>query len=898
MTKTPRDADMDEEMRDHVEQLTAQNLSEGMPPAEARRMALLKFGARDALQEGCRDGRGLRWLRELPQDLRYGARLLRKNPVFAVMVVLSLAIGIGANTAIFGLVNAVLLRPLPVADPAGLLLYSDGNRSGRWLGRQVDEQGRLEVFSYPLYQRLRAEDPAVDLTAVDSNAEPSVVRPGAGDGGRWQDDPTDRAFGRCVTANFFRVLGVNPQRGRTFLPSDETAPGQNPVLVLSDRYWRRRFRADPAVVGASLIVNGTSYTVVGVAPAGFHGAETGTADDFWIPVTMANEFTLLGLDLRNRSYWWLHIIGRLGAGATPAGASVAANVALHHFLLERPQDPKERAPHIRIEGGSTGSSPVREEFRQPLLALLAGVVLLLLIVCLNVSHLILARATGRQRELGIRASLGASRGRLLRQLFAEGLLTTGLGAMGAVLTARWFSAGLLTLAADGHFDLPLDLDVGVDGRVFAFLAATTLATALLLGIVPAWRISRADHHLHPRSAVAGGPSRRVIGRLLLISQVTFSLVLLVSAGLLAQSLGKLGAVKTGFDEGHLLLLELDLVKTSVSQPQAQQLYQTLLDRVEALPGVRAASLSAGSLLTGRPTLIWTIGFPGSAKPPQALQLYLVTPRYFETLGISLLRGRALGDADRADSARVVVINQTFARAAFGDANPLGQRLLLDNADRPVEVVGVVADTHNNDLRTPRRPLLYLPISQPNGIPAKLFADSLVVRTTGDPATLADTLRSTVRATNAGVPIMSVRTLEHQIGRTLVQDRLLTILASAFGLAALFLVALGLFGVISQWAARKTSEIGVHMALGATRARVRWSVMREAFALVGAGLLLGLPAALAAAHGLRSLLFGVSPLDPGAAAAATVALILIAALAAYLPARRAAAVDPMVALRHE
>jgi len=836
-------------------------------------------------------------LRDLLQDLRYGARGLRKSPGFAAMVVLTLAIGIGANAAIFSLVNAVLLRPLPVREPGQLVLYTAADRGGRVLGLPINDSGRLGLYTYPLYKELRDGDRSVELAAQDSNLETSVVRgPGPA------DDTSERAEGRTVSANFFSVLGVPAHRGRTFLPEDETAPGANPVVVLSHGYWQRRFGASNDILGTRLTINGTPYTVVGVTPPGFVGADTGSATDFWVPVTMANEFGRFGIDVNHRTYWWMALVGRLPPGTSKEGVQARATVILQRYLASNPEaapDAQRRArARIELENGSTGTSQMRRHFREPLLVLMAGVGLLLLIVCLNVSYLLLARATRRQYELSIRTALGASRARLMRQLLTEGFLLAALGALFGALLTHWLKAGLLALVSAGDSERPLALDTSADAQVVWFVALLALVTALLIGFVPALQASRSNLQQAMRAnaaAVTTGGSRRLLSRVLLISQVAFSVVLLVGAGLLAGSLGKLRQVATGFDDEHVLLARVGVQMSGLEGEQAQRVYDDVQRRVGSLPGVRSVSLSVPDLLTGG-RMSWGIRFPGSARQPMGVQFYLVTPGYFETLGMRLLQGRTFERTDGPAAPRVAVINETMAKKAF-EGKALGQRLTMDGKN-DVEVVGVVSDARNNDLRRPIDSVLYLAVAQPHGVPATILPSSLEVRAAGDPSMLAHQVRRAVREAHSGLPFMNVRTLKAQVDRTLMQDRLMATLATGFGLAALFLVAVGLYGVIAQWAVQRTREIGVRMALGATSGGVRWLVLRQGVVLVLVGLGLGIPAALAASRLLKGMLFGVEPMDPATVAAAALAMFAVAALAAYLPARRASRVDPMAALRCE
>jgi predicted permease len=833
------------------------------------------------------------------QDLRYGLRSLRRSPGFTAVVVATLALGIGANVAIFSLLDAVLLRGLPVPQPHTLVLLSEGMGRGRGWLPPTRADGRLGMFSQPLYERLRAE-PGVfsGLAAQDTMPTGASVRWRGGGG----DGPEDRAEAHCVSASFFDVLGVRAALGRTFVPGDETAPGANPVVVLSHAYWQRRFGGDPAVVGGPITLNDRPYTVVGVTAPGFIGAEVTRATDLWVPLTMHPALTGAQSRLDRRDHWWLVVIGRLAPGVPMAAAQARANLVLQQHLAEDPalagQQDKRRAIHIGLAAGAQGVSNVRRSLQDPLLVLMAGVGLLLLIVCLNVSHLLLARAINRQREMSIRAALGASRARLLRQLFAEGLLLALLGAGAATLLSRWLGDSLLALAQTGGASLAR-LDVQAGPRLLAVTAGLAAATAVLLGLVPAWQASRWDVQRAlgaAATAVAGGGSRRVVTRALIASQVGFSLVLLVGAGLLAQSVGKLRDLDKGFDDQHVLLVELDASRTGLPAAQAPALNDQLVRRLTAQPGVRGASLAAFHVLGGAAQMSLLVDGVTSSRP---VEINRVTPGYFDTMGMALRQGRAFTPEDRAGGAAVAVVNEALARQFLGGVDAVGRRFHFDPLKAPemtrdeLTVVGVVRDASTNELRGGPRPTVYLAAAQEPG-----FLGGLVVRAAGDPALLAEQVRAAVRATHPGLRVRGTIPIRAQIDRSLFRERLLATLSTGFGLAALFLVCLGLYGVIAQWAAQRRREMGVRMALGATSAGLRWLVLRQAFGLVLAGVALGVPAALATSGMLSGLLFGLAPTDPLTLAGAALALFAVAALAAYLPARRTSRIDPMTALRCE
>jgi predicted permease len=841
-------------------------------------------------------------LRDLLSDVRHSLRVARRSPGFTATVVLTLALGIGANAAIFGVVDAVLLRELPVQDPQRLVLLSDGSTRGRMDGAFPR---RLDLYPHPLYRQLADEHqgrgrPPVfaGLAAQDSSVSDAMVRR------QGVREAADRAAALCVSGNFFDVLGVRAALGRTFVAGDD-APGASPVVVLAHDYWRRRFGGDPAVVGARLTFNGASYRVLGVTPPGFRGAEVGAPTDLWVPMAMQPGLMRRGSLLDARGKRWLLLVGRLAPGVSMAAAQAAVNVTVQRYLAGDDQLPAlERDPRARqavqavLQPGATGLSAFRQGFREPLLALMAGVGVLLLIVCLNVSHLLLARAVSRRREMSIRTALGASSWRLVRQMLAEALLLAALGAVLAALMSRWLSDALVSVTATRGLEVGGAFD---DLRVAAFTGALALGAALLLGLVPAWQASRADVQQDLRAAspaLAGGGSRQLLGRLLLVSQVALSLVLVVGAALLAGTLGKLRGLDKGFDEGHLLTASVLTRETGLAQPQVLQLMDDVVRRLSVLPGVRTASFSFASSPVRRGGWGEEILAVGGTSLVD-VKLAAVSPGYFGTLGLPLVHGRSFTADDRPGAPRVAVVNEALARVLFAGRGPLGQRFRFDPVRSPsmhaesIEVVGVVKDAVNHGLRDRPMPMAYLSLAQ-----TEQPVGTLDVRTAGDPALLAGDVRRTIEAAHPGLPVLELSTMRARVERVLWRERVLSVLATGFGLAALFLVSVGLYGVIAQWAGQRTREIGLRVALGATTTRVRWLVMRQAFALVAAGVAIGLPAAVGAGHVLEALLYGLRPVEPLVLTAAVLVMLAVAALAAYWPARRASRVEPMRALRSE
>ena len=832
---------------------------------------------------------------DLLRDLRFALRSLRRQPGFTGLVVLTLALGIGANAVVFSLVDETLLRTLPVREPDRLMLFSDGLEDGYTDGPLG--AGRLRSYSYPLFDRLRQEAPAATFSGVaaqQTNRTRSIVRRVGAVDVEAGPDPGVPAAGRLVSGNFFQVLGVSAWRGRTLLPEDERTRGGAGVVVLGHAYWQRRFGGALNMLGSVLSINGHGYTVVGILPPELPGSRAGDPTDLWLPLSMQAQF-MRSDPLYDRPDRWLLVYGRLQPGASPATAAASANVTLQRWLAERPVPGDEklrRAIHIQLELGATGGSAVRRDARTPLLVLWAGVALLLLIVLLNVSHLMLARAVTRERELAIRTALGGSRARLLRSSLAESCLLAGMGGAGGLLAARLIAEGLIAIAPG------IVPEIQLDARALSLVVALAAGTAALLGLVPAvhaWRTNVQEALRASSQAVAGASAHRRLSRLLLASQVAFSLVLLVGAGMLSGSLAHLRQQDLGFDRHHVLHAQMLLRETGLSRDEAVRLYDELIRRVRALPGVQSASMSlgTGNLLRAASVERGSV-FPGWPSVAGRAHRHrddgvLRHPGYPLRARAGLHRGRRHRRATRGDREREP--GPRRVRQRRGGGGPAGTDRQRQAAD--IQIVGVVRDVRSLQVRRGPSRIIYRPVAQDRD-----YLWSLEVRAHGDPAPLADQVRRAVREAHPALSTPSVRTLSDHVDRSLGQERLLSLLSIAFGATAVFLVCLGLFGVISQWVGQRTREIGVRMALGATAPSLRWLVLRQAFLLVAAGMLAGLPAALAATQALKGLLYDMPPVHPPTIVMALLVLLAVALCAAYLPARRASRVDPMQALRSE
>jgi len=836
-------------------------------------------------------------MRTFLQDLRYGARMLLKHPGLTLIAVLSLALGIGANSAIFSLLDAVLLKTLPVKNPEQFVLLSRSHPQGSKLSSNI---------SYPVFAQLREQNHvcAGMFTVLD------FVRLNASVNGQ-----AEMVEGQLVSGSFHSVLGVKAVLGRTFSADDDQVPGANPVAVISDGYWQRRFARDPAVIGKSIILNGAPFTIVGVTPPEFFGVTVGVSPDISLPLAMLAQ-AIPGETAPAESYRHdalPHILARLNPGVTPQQASAALTLLLQQSLRaeagsqwspEREQDFQQQ--RIELTPGSQGLSGLRRQFYEPLRllsaplgVLMAVVGLVLLIACANVANLLLARATARRKEIAVRLALGAGRLRLIRQLLTESALLALLGGALGLLFAYWGNDLLLTLISSGR--RPLLLQLAPDARMLGFTAAVSLLASLLFGLAPALRATRVDltPALKDSPRMPGrGSSRFKLSQALVVAQVALSLVLLIGAGLFVRSLLKLQSLDVGFEQEKVLFLSVDPKLIGYQRPQIADLYRRVLERIAAIPGVRSASLSRNSLLSGG-RIEGAISLPGSTSMSDEsrwVRRDAVGPRFFETVGMPLLMGRDFNAQDNERAPQVAVINETCSRAYFGHESPLGKRFGWEpEQSSEIEIVGVVKDAKYHSLREETPRMIYLPYLQDSGAWRET---NLQVRTANDPLSMAAAIRRELQAIDPNLPVFGVKTLKAQVNESLAQERLVATLSGFFGMLALLMACVGLYGVLSFTVSQRTAEIGIRMALGAQRGNVLWLVMRETLLLILIGIAVGLSAALATTRLTASLLFGLAPTDLVTVSLATLLMIMVGALSGYLPARRATKVDPMIALRCE
>ena len=834
------------------------------------------------------------------QDIRYAMRTLAKSPGFLTVAVVSLGLGIGANTAIFSLINAAMLRMLPVEHPEQLVLLTDPGSSG--VAVETREWGVRNILSYPEFLDLRARN-TVFSGMLAAQSQPSDLDVFTERGGMKE---STKAQVQLVSGEFFSVLGVQPALGRAFTAAEDQAPGANPVGVISDGFWRREFAADPRVIGQTIRVGQGTFRILGVTPPGFRGMLVGADLDLWIPITMQAQV------LRGRNYLqpvdtiWLQVMGRLKPGISTKKAEAGINVAfqqtLKGWVADLPTE-KERqqmlGEKIVLRPGAKGASDVRDQFSDPLVMLMAMVGLVLLIACANIANLMLARASGRSREIGVRIALGARRVRLIRQLLTESILVAALGGVLGALLSVWGTDVLLAMVSAGVRDL--SLQVQGDSEVFIFTAALSLFTGILFGLAPALRATRLDANRTLAANARGSIGNRGgirTGRILVVAQVVLSLLLLIGATLFVRSLHNMSIQELGYDREHILMAQVDAVSAGYKGASINALYQQIREQLKTIPGVQAVTLSNTSLFGGDSGDAISLDSAMPQNPDDRRSRWTsVGPDYFKAVGIPLLRGREIAASDAARGAQVCLVNETFAKLFFPNADPIGRHVTDEypTTRETFEIIGVVADSKEHNVGEKPRARFYNNIFHPIGT---LDQVNFILRTQRAPTLVTGSVRQTIAGIDRSLSVLNIRSLDQQIDRRLTTPRLLAQLAVFFGGLALLLAAIGLYGVMSYSISQRTSEIGVRMALGASKAGVIWMVLRETFWLVGAGVAIGLPCALASGRLIANRLFGLTPADPFTIAVAIITVLAATSLAGYLPARRASRVDPMQALRLE
>ena len=883
------DAALDEEIQSHLRMAAEERMKQGGTAEQARVSAVREFGNVTLVKETARDIWGWGWLEVFFQDIRFGQRQLRKHPGFTGVAVLTLALGVGANTSIFSLINTLMLRMLPVRDPESLVE----------LLHQYPGEPRMNGFSWQSYEHFRDHN-HVFSGLIGFSPSRFFLR-SEGLGGQTED-------GEYVVGDYFSVLGVKPAIGRLIgLEDDHVGVGGSAVAVVSWSFWKSRFNLDQGILGKRITVDDLPVTVIGVTPREFFGLEIWSRPEVWVPAGLEPAIDHSRQTAFGRP---LALVGRLKPGVSVEQARAEMRV-LFQFTIEeitkRSKDPLWRQMKLEIVPAGAGLAFLRDHFGRPLLILMALVGLLLLIACASIATLLLARGAAREPEMALRVSLGAGRLRLLRQVMTESLLLSAAGSLLGILVAYLAAHSLVRILLSGRqiVGLPphLTIQVQPDAHVLLFAVGVTLLTAVLFGMFPAWRAMATA----PASMLQGGArptqakATRFFGKSLVAAQVSLSVVGLSLAGVFTRHLADLRN-QLGFGRDHLLLVSLDTTHSGYAAAQLSLLYQELLGHLDPLPGVRSATIGSPTPISGRgaASFVDVEGYPQRPEDRRYVAISWIAPKYFQTLGTPLLAGRDFTFQDESGP-RVAIINQTMARYYFGDANPIGKHFTIEKdwkniggPDKPYEIVGVVGDAKYDDTHgAPPRSVYLTAFAE-----GRMFASDFILRTNIHPDDVTSEVRSSVGDILKGVQVDRVTTMSEQVDASIVPERLITTLSDSFGTLGLILAAIGLYGLLAYTTARRTKEIGVRMALGATRGAVTWMVLRDALVMVSAGLAAGIPFALWARKFASSLIEGLPPSSVLTISACALGVIVVGLLASYIPARRATRVDPMIALRYE
>jgi len=886
---TPED-ELKEEIQAHLALLAEEHERRGLSREEARLAARRDFGGVEQMKEAYRDQRGFRWIDSCARDVRYGIRLLRKAPAFTAVAVLSLALGIGANTAVFTLLDALLLRTLPVRDSHELVEVT------------AQKHGEFAMISFPMYRDLRDRQEVFSGFLATAGETPYHVTIPDPAGSATELDNIRVSF---VTGNYFDVLGVQPALGRFFTADDDrnphTSEAVGSVVVLSDAFWERQFGRDPRILERTIMIGRSRCQVVGIAPRGFSGEVVGSSPAAWVPLVPFSSDD----NLENRRGVFTAYMARLKPGVDRVHAQAALTVLFQQLLRAegRIRDHTEDFTLALADGATGLDFPLRRTFATPIRIAMVVVAVVLLIACANVANLLLARGAARQAEFGVRLAIGCSRRQLVAQVLTESVILSAVGACAGAPVANGATGALLGLISAGPVPVALDVRFGV--RVFAFLAVVAIGSAVAFGLLPALRMTRVDPGPALKAGLRagpGGPARQRASRSLVSLQIALSLLLLIGAGLLIRSLQNLHRLDLGFRADHVLVFDLAHNPQRRDPASLSATASQVLRRVRQLPGVESASVS-GLLLFSQSDIGAPLRIADYTPRPDervTVRYNAISPGYLETIGMPLVDGRSIEDRDAFDAPMVAVINESMARRYFYGSRPIGRVMVIDvgRADnappaKPIEIIGVVRDAKYNSLRQDTRPMFYVPIAQ---LPRSLR--SLEVRTGHAASAIVAPVRQALAEVTKDIMIRRVVPLTEQVDQSLAAERLTMRVCTFFGCLALALACVGLYGVIAYAVAQRTAEIGVRMALGANAKAVVWLVFRETTRVILTGVAIGLPLALASTRLLSGFLYGLTATDPVTVATATASLVAAAALSAYIPARRAARVDPLVALRAE
>jgi predicted permease len=885
------ESEMDTELRFHIDSFTADLVRQGVSPEEATRRARMEFGGVEVHKEDCRESLGLRLWDELRADCRYSLRMMRQNPGFTAVAVISLGLGIGANTAIFTFAKEILLTSMAVP-------HSEGLRMLNW--ELVDPKAHFpgpvwgsfspslpSPFPYRLYQEMRRHNKVLD----DLLAFKDVYHLSATVNGQ-----AESVDGMLVSGNFYQTLAPRVIAGRPIVPEDDSLSA-SPVVVISDAYWSSRFGRSADALGKVISLNRVPVTIIGVNAPEFKGAKAGGTPEIFLPLSLQPQVlpirdgSLLAID----NYWWLMIMGRLKPGVTDQAANAALEVSFRNAFRATIPSTKD-IPRFSIIRGSRGLDRRQLQFTKPIYLLLALAGLVLLIACANLANLLLARSSTRQREMSLRLAMGASRPRVMRQVLAEAMLLAVLGGTAGLLLGYWGRNLVPSLFEDSWHQSGIDPQM--DWRVFAFAFAISLITGLLFGVAPAWRCTRADVNsgLKETGRMSTSRPKAFLGKALVVFQVSLSLLLLIGAGLFLRTLLNLRTTTIGFNPEHILLFDINPPRSQYPWPKGT--LRQIEEKIAALPGIQSVTMSAAPLLansmdrncfrpTGKPS------GPAEQDPPWTNS---VGPNFFETFGIPILNGRSFTARDNQNVPEVAIVNRRFAKEVFPNEDPVGRTITScepgDNPT-PIEIVGVSEDAKYSDIRAEAPPTIYFSIQQNYKSRA-----TFELKTAASTPSIVSEIRESVRSVDKDLPVQDVRTQTQQIDATLSSERAFATLTSAFGLLALILASIGIYGIMAYTVSRRTNEIGIRMALGARSSQVLSMVLRETFLLALIGIAAGLAAAAALTRLAASMLYNLKPTDPITFGAAALVLVVIALAAGFTPAHRASRVDPMHALRHE